>query len=113
MQIQLQEGGHTSSVLRAIQSLPGGASAFANGVRVVSAESRRAVRFQATALWIVTAIVLLGAAILLVQLVGRSVQQPEDDARRSPPWDSRRADPRGSSARSGRWHVCSSRFPSR
>ena len=81
MQIDLRKGADLTAVLRAVQSLPGGEGAFATNARIVSAESRRAVRFQATALWIVTVIVLLGAAILVIQLIARSVRQSEDEKR--------------------------------
>ena len=81
MQIDLTKGADLTAVLRAVQSLPGGEGAFATNARIVSAESRRAVRFQATALWIVTVIVLLGAAILVIQLIARSVRQSEDETR--------------------------------
>ena len=81
LQIDLAEGADARAVLSAIQSLPGGEGAFATGARIVSAESRRAVRFQATALLIVTIIGLLGAALVVVQLVARSVRQSADETR--------------------------------
>ena len=81
LQIDLAEGADARAVLSAIQSLPGGEGAFATGARIVSAESRQAVRFQATALLIVTIIGLLGAALVVVQLVARSVRQSADETR--------------------------------
>jgi hypothetical protein len=81
MQLHLADGTDREQVLRAVQSLPGGASAFTTGARIVSDESRRAVRFQATALWIVTAITLIGAAIVTMQLISRSVRRSEHEVR--------------------------------
>ena len=81
LQVDLMNDANANAVLSAIHLLPGGQGAFPTGARIVSVESRRAVRFQATSLWIVTIIALLGAAIVVVQLVGRSVRQPEAETR--------------------------------
>jgi hypothetical protein len=81
LRIRLVPGADPRAVVREIRSLPGGEGAFATTSRIVSTASRRAIRFQATALWIVTAIVLLGAAVVIMQLVGRSVRLGNSEAR--------------------------------
>jgi putative ABC transport system permease protein len=79
MQIDVKTGTNPPAVLDTIHSFENGRGAFATSGRIVSAESRRAVRFQATALWIVTVIALLGTAIVAMQLAGRSVRQRDDE----------------------------------
>src|SRR5439155_10476800 len=81
MQLHLAEGADPRRVLRAVQSLPGGGSAFVTGARIVSDESRRAVRFQTTVLLIATAIILVGAAMVVILLVSRSVRRSGHEAR--------------------------------
>jgi hypothetical protein len=68
-------------IVSAVRDMRGGEGAFATGARIVSPESRRAVGYQATALWIVTAIALAGTAIVVLQLLERSVRRREDETR--------------------------------
>jgi hypothetical protein len=78
--VTLEPGASQGEVTAAIQQLPDGAGAFPTQARIVSAESRRAVRFQATALWIVTAIGLLGALAVIVQVMSRAVSTSVTEA---------------------------------
>ena len=58
---------------------PGGGDAFNSSYRIVSADARRAVRFQVVALWLVTAIAAIAVVFVVTQLVGRSVTTTDAD----------------------------------
>ena len=78
--VHLDPGADPDRVMTAVRELPGGEGALASQVKIVSDESRRAVRFQATALWIVAAIAMVGSAVVVVQLVGRTLRMSSVDA---------------------------------
>jgi ABC-type lipoprotein release transport system permease subunit len=69
------------AIMHAVRQLAGGADAYAIPSRIVSDASRRAVRFQATALWIVSGIIALGSVILVMLLVSRVVRRPASEVR--------------------------------
>lgn len=75
----LQPGVDASTVLDEIRALPNGADAYPVTTRVVSADARRAVRFQVTALWLVVAIAALAAAVVVLQIVGRMLRVSGDE----------------------------------
>jgi len=77
--VYLDAGTDASLVIDAIRALPGGAGAYQTDGRVVSPDSRRAVRFQVTALWIVTAVAALAAAVVVLQLVSRMATVADEE----------------------------------
>ena len=77
--VHLEPGADPDAVMRAVHDLPGGGDAFNSSYRIVSADARRAVRFQVTALWLVTAIAAIAAVFVVTQLVGRSVKTTDAD----------------------------------
>ena len=81
IEAHLAPGTDPRSILRAVRQMPDGRGAYTISSRIVSDESRRVVRFQATALWIVTGIILLGAVIVVMLLLGRVVRRPTSEAR--------------------------------
>jgi hypothetical protein len=81
LRVDLAPGADPRAIVRAVREMPGGAGATATGARIVSAESRRAVGYQTSALWIVTAIALVGTAVVVLQLLERSVRRGEDETR--------------------------------
>jgi putative ABC transport system permease protein len=81
IQVHLVRGTDPGAILRAVRRLPNGSDAYTTPPRIVVDESRRAVRFQATALWIVTGIILLGAAVVVLLLLGRVVRKTADETR--------------------------------
>ncbi|MGI9051176.1 MAG: FtsX-like permease family protein, partial [Ilumatobacteraceae bacterium] len=85
MAVYVDESLEPSSILSAIQALPGGGDVFGGEQRIVSAGTRRAVRLQATALWIVTAVAAVVGALITGQLITRHtrVAAAERDALRA------------------------------
>lgn len=77
--IRLQPGADPDAIMSAVRALPGGGDAFNDPYRIVSADARRAVRFQVTALWLVTAIAAIAAAFVIAQLVSRVLTTSETD----------------------------------
>ncbi len=71
--VYLDDGADASSVIDAVHAMPSGAGAYPVDGSVVSPASRRAVRFQVTALWIVSSVAALAGAIVVLQLVSRMV----------------------------------------
>ncbi|MBI5088109.1 MAG: ABC transporter permease, partial [Actinobacteria bacterium] len=80
IQVRLDPGTDPSAVLAEIQQLPDAAGTYPTDGQIVSEESRRAVRFQVTALWIVVGIALTATVFVIVQLVIRMLQAPAADA---------------------------------
>jgi ABC-type antimicrobial peptide transport system permease subunit len=77
--VRLEPGADRDAVMGAVHDLPGGGDAFNTAFRIVSADARRAVRFQVTALWLVTAIAAIATMFVVTQLVGRSVKTSDAD----------------------------------
>ena len=67
------------SVMDAVRQLPNGGDAYAAPQRIVSDSARRAVSFQVTALWIVTALSVLAAAVVIGQVVGRTLRVSDEE----------------------------------
>jgi ABC-type lipoprotein release transport system permease subunit len=72
--VHLDVGAAAVDVLDAVHRMPNGTDAYAAPQRVVSDSARRAVRFQATALWLVAAVTLLAATALIVQVLSRTLR---------------------------------------
>jgi FtsX-like permease family len=77
--VRLDKETSPETVLDAVRAIPNGQDAFPLPTRLVSAEARRAVRFQVTALWLVTAVAALAAVAVLIQLVRRMLRVPDDE----------------------------------
>jgi hypothetical protein len=77
--VRLQPGADPDAVMAAVHNLPDGGDASNAPYRIVSADARRAVRFQVTALWFVTAIAALAAVFVVAQLVGRALKTTDAD----------------------------------
>jgi FtsX-like permease family len=77
--VRLDKETSPETVLDAVRAIPNGQDAFPIPTRLVSAEARRAVRFQVTALWLVTAVAALAAVAVLIQLVRRMLRVPDDE----------------------------------
>ena len=75
----LSDGADPREVLDAVRQLPNGDGAFAVPTRVVSDSARRAVRFQVTALWLVSALSVLAAAVVIAQIVSRVVRVRDEE----------------------------------
>ena len=79
--VHLEPGADPDAVLRAVRDLPSGNDASNEAFRIVSADARRAVRFQTTALWLVTVIAAIAAAFVIVLLSNRALRTSEADGR--------------------------------
>lgn len=77
--VSLDPRANPDTVMSAVHGLPGGGDAFNDPSRIVSADARRAVRFQVTSLWLVTAIASIAAVFVIAQLVGRMLKTPDAD----------------------------------
>ncbi|MEO7369727.1 MAG: ABC transporter permease [Ilumatobacteraceae bacterium] len=77
--VHVAAGVDPHDVMNAVHQLPNGADAYAMPSRVVSDSARRAVRFQVTALWLVCALSAIAAAVVIVQLVSRTVRVSGDE----------------------------------
>ena len=77
--VALEADANPDAVMDAVHELPNGGDAFAVVSRIVSADARRAVRFQVTALWIVTAIAVLAASVVVLQVIARMLRIDEDE----------------------------------
>jgi hypothetical protein len=77
--VRLEPGADPDAVMRAVHDLPGGGDAFNSSYRIVSADARRAVRFQVIALWLVTAIAAIATVFVVAQLVARAVKTTDAD----------------------------------
>jgi ABC-type lipoprotein release transport system permease subunit len=75
----LDRGVDPHSVVDAVRQLPNGSDAYAVPSRVVSDSARRAVRFQVTALWLVSALLVLAAAVVIAQVVSRTLRMSDDE----------------------------------
>ena len=73
MAARLAPGIDPRDVMDAIHQLPNGDDAYSAPQRIVSDSARRAVRFQVTALWVVTALSVLAAAVVIAQVVSRTL----------------------------------------
>lgn len=82
------DGTDPAEVMDAVRSLPHGGDAYAIPFPVVSETARRAVRFQATALWLVTALCVVAAAVVVVQITSRvlSISREERRSMRALGW---------------------------
>ena len=74
MAVTLADGADPREVLDAVRQLPNGDGAYAVPTRVVSDSARRAVRFQVTALWLVSALAILAAGVVIAQIMSRAVR---------------------------------------
>ncbi|MEO6653276.1 MAG: FtsX-like permease family protein [Ilumatobacteraceae bacterium] len=92
MASKLADGADSREVLDAVRRLPNGDGAFAVPTRVVSDSARRAVRFQVTALWLVSAVAMLAAAVVIAQMVGRTVRVSDEERQSMSALGWRRAD---------------------
>lgn len=79
MAVTLADDADPRAVLDAVRELPSGDGAYAVPTRVVSDSARRAVRFQVTALWLVSALSVLAAAVVIAQIVNRTVRIRDDE----------------------------------
>ena len=81
IEVHLDEGAEPRTVMDAVHRMPYGEDAYSTTDRVVSDSARRAVRFQVTALWLVSALSTLAAAVVIVQVVSRTVRVSDDERR--------------------------------
>lgn len=81
MSVYLDDGVDPRAVLDKVHQMPHGEDAFLVPQRVVSDSARRAVRFQVTALWLVSALSFLAAAAVIAQVVSRTVRISDDERR--------------------------------
>ncbi|HWC10148.1 MAG TPA: FtsX-like permease family protein [Acidimicrobiales bacterium] len=75
------DGVDPAGVMDAVRQMPNGSDAYAVPLPVVSESARRAVRFQATALWLVTALSLVATVVVIVQVASRALSIGEDERR--------------------------------
>ncbi len=76
---RLEAGTDPATVMDAVHRLPNGADAYPIQSRIVSVDARRAVRFQVTSLWLVTAIAAIAVAVVVAQLTGRMLRMTDDE----------------------------------
>jgi len=79
MPVHLAPDGDAGEVMQAVHQLPNGSDAYAGTQRVVSDSARRAVRFQVTALWVVAALSVIAAAVLIAQVVSRTLRVSDEE----------------------------------
>ena len=79
--VYLDDGVDPRAVIDAVHQMPNGEDAYPVPERVVSDSARRAVRFQVTALWLVSALSFLAAAVVIAQVVSRTVRISDDERR--------------------------------
>ena len=72
--------------------MPDGADAYAVPTRIVSDSARRAVRYQALALWLVSGLALAAAAVVAAQVVARALHLGNDEHAAMVAMGSRRRD---------------------
>lgn len=77
--VRLQPGTDADAVMSAVHNMPDGSDAANAQYRIVSADARRAVRFQVIALWLVTAIAAIAAVFVVAQLVSRALKTTDGD----------------------------------
>lgn len=77
--VHVEPGVDPSTVMNAVHTLPNGGDAYPVPARIISDDARRAVRFQVTALWLVTGIALIAAVVVIAQLVGRMLRIPDEE----------------------------------
>ena len=75
----LEPGVEPNAIMDVVHGLPNGGDAFAVPKRIVSDDARRAVRFQVTALWLVTAITAIAAVVVVSQVVARTLRVDESE----------------------------------
>ena len=78
----LAPGVDPRDVMDAVHQLPNGDDAYSAPRalrRIVSDSARRAVRFQVTALWVVTALCVLAATVVVAQVVSRSLRVSDEE----------------------------------
>jgi hypothetical protein len=75
----LQPGTDPNTVMDAVHAMPNGADAYPLPARIVSADDRRAVRFQVTALWLVAAVTVVAAAVVVLQVISRTLRMTDDE----------------------------------
>jgi hypothetical protein len=71
---RLQPGTNPGTLMDAVHNLPNGTDAYTLPTRIVSADDRRAVGFQVTALWFVAAVTVVAAAIVVLQMISRTLR---------------------------------------
>ena len=76
---QLRDDADPREVLDAVRQLPTGDGEYAVPTRIVSDSARRAVRFQATALKLVSALSVFAAAIVIAQITSRTVRIRDEE----------------------------------
>ena len=76
---RLAPGVDPRDVMDAVHQLPNGGDAYSAPQRIVSDSARRAVRFQVTALWVVTALSVLAAAVVIAQVVSRTLRVSDEE----------------------------------
>lgn len=72
--LQLRDGVDPDAIMDSVRHMDGGADAFAVSTRIVSSSARRAVHFQVSALWFVSALLILAAASVIAQVVARTLR---------------------------------------
>ena len=76
---RLAPGVDPRDVMDAVHQLPNGGDAYSAPQRIVSDSARRAVRFQVTALWVVAALSVLAAAVVIAQVVSRTLRVSDEE----------------------------------
>ncbi|HEY4333242.1 MAG TPA: hypothetical protein VGM78_11755, partial [Ilumatobacteraceae bacterium] len=77
--VHVAPGTDPAAIMKAVRQLPNGADAYAVPTRVVTDGARRAVGFQVTALWLVSAILALAAVIVIVQIISRALYVGDEE----------------------------------
>ena len=79
--VHLRDGIAPGTVMESVRAMPNGGDAFAAPVRIVSSSARRAVTFQASALWMVSALTLVAAAAVVAQVASRTLRIADTERR--------------------------------
>ncbi len=79
IEVRVAPGVDPAAVLDEVRALPGGDGVFQDDPRIVGPDTRRAIRFQTTALWIVTSIAALSAVVVIAQLLSRHFRSVTGD----------------------------------
>lgn len=79
--VHLRDGIAPGTIMDSVRQMPSGGDAFAVPVRIVSSSARRAVSFQASALWLVSALALLVAVAVIAQIASRTLRIADTERR--------------------------------
>ncbi len=79
MAMQLGDGTDPGEIINAVRGMEGGVDAFAVPTRIVSTSARRAVSFQVSALWFVSSVTALAAAVVIAQVAARTLRIDESE----------------------------------